>query len=269
MPRKRGRSLFELLPERDEEDATLRAKPTVPYRERQRQRGDRGASGAGTRTDVEIGGAAAGDPPGEAVPFVEVDGDRVRVALTSVTGAVAVFGLLAVLFAAFHLGRGSGYRRGYVEGRASFEADAVDEVEAARNLPPASHLVDGLLDDVNEATGSSQAGDEVGEGALNGPRWVRDHTYIVVQEFPDGNVEAADRAKGFLATRSIDTEIVRRPSGGVQLITTEGYNIKDPTQKRMAEALREKVHAAGAEYYRAGGGYRLEGYLKTLKRDDW
>ena len=34
---------------------------------------------------------------------------------------VILFGLLAVLFATFQLGSGSGYRRGYTEGRSSFE----------------------------------------------------------------------------------------------------------------------------------------------------
>jgi hypothetical protein len=37
----------------------------------------------------------------------------------------------------------------------------------------------------------------------------------------------------------------------------------------MAEELLKKLHAVGSKYYAGGGGYKLEGYFKTLKSDRW
>ena len=100
-------------------------------------------------------------------------------------------------------------------------------------------------------------------------KWVRDHTYVVAQEFPNGDMAAANRAKDFLATVGITADVVRRPNGSLQLITTKGYSLRDPAQRVLAEDLKRRVHSAGAQYYAAGGGYKLEGYFKTLKGDRW
>ena len=99
--------------------------------------------------------------------------------------------------------------------------------------------------------------------------WVRDQTYIVVQEFPAANVEKARHAREFLGQRGVNTELVSLNNDTTLLIATQGYNHKDPAQKRLAEQLLEKVRTIGTQYYAAGGGYKLEGYYKTLKRDNW
>jgi len=63
--------------------------------------------------------------------------------------------------------------------------------------------------------------------------------------------------------------LVRLSNGATQLITTQGYNRRDPTQHQMADQLLEKTRTLGAQYYAAGGGYKLEGYFKSLKSDTW
>ena len=91
----------------------------------------------------------------------------------------------------------------------------------------------------------------------------------MAQEFTAGHADSARQAKAFLDGRGITTELVQYPSGSVQLITTQGYNRNDPTQRRLADELLNKVRAAGAEFFAQGGGYKLEGYFKTLKQDSF
>ena len=222
--------------------------------------------------------------------LVELDGDRLRVNLTPVTAAVAVFVICLVALAAFVVGqrRGdkAGFARGFASGRDSYAAGALDAIEAARNQPPATHLVTSLLADAPaRAAGGERIAEPPGRGggglspvgrvadpaATAGAAvgWVRDLTYVVAQEFAAGREEDARRAQAFLAKRGIDSGIVRLDSGAMQLITLQGYNHKEPAQKKSADELLKKERAAGAEYFATGGGYKLEGYYKTLKRDQW
>jgi hypothetical protein len=202
-----------------------------------------------------------------------MDGERIRFSLTSLTAAVAIFGLLILVLGAFEFGRRlgdqGGFRRGHAAGRVSYSADAMSEIEAARRQPPASGLVETLRPgSAGRALQSGTVSGETAEGS-GGSIWVRDYTYIVVQEFSVGREEDARQAQAFLAENDLGTEIVKYPSGAIQLITTQGYNRKDPTQRRLADQLQERVHALGVQYFAAGGGYRLEGYFKSLKGDTW
>jgi len=221
-------------------------------------------------------------------PLFEVDVDRFCVSFTSVTAAVTVFLGLAIVLAAYGLGtrRGDigGFRRGFDAGRADVSSSSAtgDEIMALRNQPPASHLVGGLL----QETGAKPAGGGTREdrpavkalaavqanlpvNAAPAAGWVRDLTYIVVQEFPAANVEKARHARAFLAQRGVNTELVPLNNDTTLLIATQGYSHKDPAQKRLAEQLMEKIRTIGTQYYATGGGYKLEGYYKTLKRDNW
>lgn len=220
-------------------------------------------------------------------PLFEVEGDRVRVSLTSVTAAVAVFLGLAIVLAAYGLGarRGNdaGLRRGFDAGRADGGSGANDEIAALRNQPPASHLVGSLLQEPGaKPTSGSVAREDrpaikaataapatVPASTVPATGWVRNMTYVVAQEFPAAKVDKARHAREFLAQRGVNTELVPLNNDTTLLITTQGYNHNDPAQKRLAEQLLEKVRTIGTQYYAAGGGYKLEGYYKTLKRDTW
>jgi hypothetical protein len=226
----------------------------------------------------------------DAEGLVELDGDRLRVNLTPVTAAIAVFVICLAALAAFVVGQRwgdkAGFARGFASGRDSYTVGTLDAIEAARNQPPATHLVTPLLED---APARSSGGERVAEpsgrggGGLNpvgrvannaapavaAVGWVRDLTYVVAQEFAAGREDHARRAQAFLAERGIESGIVRLDSGAMQLITLQGYNHKEPAQKKLADDLLKKERAAGAEYFATGGGYKLEGYYKTLKRDQW
>ncbi|MHC4696162.1 MAG: hypothetical protein ACYTFA_05405 [Planctomycetota bacterium] len=216
------------------------------------------------------------EPPGdtgEILPFFELVGRRIRVSFTSAAAAAVVFLAMVIVLAGFELGRrsgdGTGFRRGYEAGRASYAAEAMDEIELARTQPPATHLVRSLLTEPGSA--SEQAGASVGarRAEANETEWIRDYTYIVAQEFAADRTEDAQRAQAFLAEHRIPTALVRLPNGAIQLITMQGYNQRDPTQKQLAERLLEKEHGIGSKYFAAGGGYRLKGYFRTLKSDTW
>lgn len=271
---KQGPGLFDLIEnDNDLGSGSLRTPRTsVPLG----KSGHHGKKESTVHRPVSASGRSAGvqhGARGEAAPSVSIDGERIRFSLTSLTAAVAVFGLLVLLLVAFEFGRRlgdkTGFRRGHAAGRVSYSADAMSEIEAARRQPPAPGLVETLRP--GSAGGAVPSGTVSGETAevSGGSIWVRDYTYVVVQEFSIGREEDARRAQAFLAENDLGTEIVKYPSGAMQLITTQGYNRKDPTQRRLADQLQERVHALGVQYFAAGGGYRLEGYFKSLKGDTW
>ena len=133
-------------------------------------------------------------------------------------------------------------------------------------MPPNTDLVRNLLSDPGtaEGTGKNNAGE-----LTEATGWVRGHTYIVVQEFKASRREDGLAAQAFLWQGGFKTKLVETANGSIQLITAQGYNHRDPAQKRMVGQVLRKIHARGAEYYAQGGGYRLKGYLKTLKSDTW
>lgn len=221
--------------------------------------------------------------------FFELDGDRLRLNLTAVSAAVSVFAICLLALGAFVVGerRGdkAGFLRGYSGSTESIAAGSIDALEAARNQPPATQLVESLLVEspdrgsqigrteqrstaglVPSLASASKVGELSGRGVAG---WVRDHTYIVAQEFSAGREEDARSAQKFLQERGIGAEIIRFDSGTMQLVTTQGFDHKDAAQKKLADGFLKKERAAGAEYFASGGGYRMEGYYKTLKGDRW
>ncbi|MCH7838794.1 MAG: hypothetical protein IID38_00960 [Planctomycetes bacterium] len=207
---------------------------------------------------------------------IELDNDRVRISLTSVGCAVVVFALAVLAVGAFDLGRrrgdGQGFGRGYEAGRASYAADTVSEIETARNQPPATHLVASLLERPDQDRQDVQDDQRPAQDSnmnRSAGAWIRDYTYIVAQEFGSAHLDDAPGAQDFLAEHGIESALVQTPRGTAQLITVQGFDRSDPTQRKMADQLLQKVHAVGAQYYADGGGYKLEGYFKTLKGDRW
>lgn len=214
---------------------------------------------------------------------VSLEGRVLRISLTSVGAAVTVFcvaaALTTVYFIGFSRGNKSGLAKGYQAAVAPAAVSANDELAAARNQPAATHLVANLLERP-PAIGGRQSADRKAEPAAaesvksaapsSGLDWRRDFTYIVAQEFPAGHVDSARKAQDFLAEKGVSTAVVT-PSGGsgILLLTTDGFDHKDAGQKQHNELLLAKVRGIGAQYYTAGGGYRLEGYFKTLKKDNW
>jgi hypothetical protein len=219
---------------------------------------------------------AQGDGGASAPPLIELDDDRIRVSLTSVGCAFVVFVFAMSVFAGFkvgwHRGHDAGAVDGYELGRASYVAEVHGDIELARSERPATDVIGSLLEqapaggapaDAVGATGGSATAAEPPGG------WIRDYTYIVVQEFLSGNESDAENARRHLAEFGIDAAITETDRGTTQLITTQGYNRNDPTQRQLADQMLSRIHELGAEYYASGGGYKLEGYFKTLKGDAW
>ena len=269
---KRGPALFELL--KDEDVANDGALKAPAPRSGLRRGGSLPAPSRPSPLERESPPVVAASPifeeSGDRPRMIELDGERIRISLTSVSAAVVVFVAALVAFALFEFGRldgvESGYASGYGDGRVSFAAEAESEIEAARAQPPATELVSDLLREP-VALGNS-AGAVVGEPSA-GPRWVRGHTYVLVQEFSAGREADAESAKAFLSQHGVDTEAIHRRGGSVQLITTKGFNRNESAQQQMADEFLRKIHAIGANYYASGGGYKLEGYFKKLTNDQW
>lgn len=225
--------------------------------------------------------------PGGKQSAVQFLGDRLHVSLTPLTAAFGVFVISLLVLGAILIGQRRGEKA--AELRAASLASLpggegeVDAIETVRQQPPASHLVESLLDSHAKPAPlqreSERSPSKVAPTAkalppvepTAGPRqgWVRDYTYIVAQEFASGRDDDARRAQEFLGTRGFAAQVVKLDGGALQLITLEGYNHKDPAQKKRADEILKRQRAIGVEYFASGGGYTLEGYYKTLKRDQW
>ena len=154
---------------------------------------------------------------------------------------------------------------GAIAGTFRIEADATSEIEATRSAPPASHVVQGLLE---SASSGATRGDTGPNSAAPSP-WVQGLTYIVAQEFAPNAEPDALKAQAFLEAQGIDTALIKQDNDWFQLVTTQGYDRSDTVQRGLADAFLAKEHEAGAVYYASGGGYRLEGYFKTLRNERW
>ncbi len=278
MPKpKRGTALFDLLAEEPVEGSDKLKVP--PWWGRKPARSDTATDGAelapappdAARRPVELGDTTA-EPGSAPARFFELDGACIRVSLTTKSASIAVFAALVVILGTFGVGRWigekSGFKSGYATGRESYAAGAASDIELARNQPPATHLVEGLLEERREPVGGPESASGRG-GAADQTRWVKGNDYIVAQEFLADRRDDALRAQEFLGRRGVPTELIRLPNKRLQLMTTQGYNRKDAVQRRLGDDLLAKVHAAGEKYFSAGGGYRLKGYFKTRKGDTW
>lgn len=218
--------------------------------------------------------------------LVQVKEDRLHLALTPLSAAAIVFVLSVVVLGVYLVGRQRGENSAVLQGIAQGDAATADSVEAARMQPPAPHLVESLIEGSSKAPpaknreaqrpATRNAEPAVATPAADvelppGPRhgWVRDYTYIVAQEFGAARMDDARAAQHYLASRGFPAEIVKLDSGPLQLITLDGYNHKDAAQKKKADEVLKRQRAAGVEYFATGGGYKLEGYYKTLKKDQW
>jgi len=307
MPRtKRGPALFDLLARGADRAPELLKVPRwwarrdtpvrTPQAEMRSAEDMAGTLGPSVVGEPTSGGSATDDALSSRIaPLAELDGGLIRLSFTSLTAAIGLFVVAIVLIGALAMGRQAGdrqgFKRGYEAGRASYAAGVASEVDAARGQPPATHVVSGLLD-VNKAV-PPKPGKEALPGTtketqpktaastdLTVPggeaptearpaKWIRGHTYLVAQEFVAGRADDAGRAREFLAQNGVAAEVVRSRSGAIQVITTQGYDRDNPAQREMADQLLKKVQALGTKYFAAGGGYKMQGYFKTLKGDSW
>lgn len=205
-------------------------------------------------------------------PFLRIEGDHVQLSLTTLRLAVSIFVGLFVLALAFALGDrfgGRGFRRGFEAGRAAAVGTAADPLESIRNQPPETHIIEGLLTR-NDSPATNPRSIPAEPAGRAGPSpWVDGFTYVLVQEFSTGSLGDAQQAQAFLEGRSVSTEIVQLPGGGLQLVALQGFNMKEPAQKLAADQFLEKIHKYGSDYYASGGRYRLKGYFKTVRGDGW
>ncbi len=272
---RQGPALFDLIPEKKQQDAhrILRIPGTWPEEDGSAdvpQREEPPVSAVQT-TPVE---PVSGGQGGFLGSVLRLDGQRITLSVTSYGAAIAMFLVLVVLSAAFTLGQRSGVRSGYQMGMEQMQAsrDGGGELEAARHAQPASGLIAPLLENAPVPEQPVKLTGKVAvekEKAVAAPAWQRDHTYVVAQEFPAPKVQDAVAAQSFLANHGINTAVIPQANGGAWLMSLQGYNHKDPLQKKQSDQMLEKVRSVGKAYYAQGGGYRMEGYFKTLKGDRW
>jgi len=282
MPRrKHGPPLFELINSDDQGSVTATIKRPEAIKTPKWRTAD--ATGTGLAAKAQAVAQVREAPTGarserarvteEPETFFAIDGERIRLSFTSLSAAGTIFVALVLLLGSFEVGsrsgRTAGLAAGYEAGRASYAADAAEAIEVARSKKTPPQPVEQLLEEPvtqRPAVASPDTGAQE-ESAVRG--WVRDYTYVVAQEFGTGRLEDGKRAQAYLADHGIPTELIRLAGGTSRLITLQGFNRADAAQRQLAERLLKKVHAVGAQYYADGGGYKLEGYYKTLKGESW
>jgi len=274
---RQGPALFDLIPEKKQPDAHRILRIPGAWSE------EEAAAEQLERVEAPVGAPSA--TGSEAVPdarggflgsALRMDGQRITLSVTSYGAAIAMFLVLVVLSAAFTLGQRSGVRSGYQLAVEQTQANGSgqDELETARQAAPVPGLVAPLVERPGAAVVEAPAKPVAKPSALPEvpavpQSWQRDHTYVVAQEFSATKAQDAAVALSFLAKHGIDTAMIPQSGGGVWLMTLQGFNHKDPMQKKQSDQLLEKVRSVGKSYYAQGGGYRMEGYFKTLKGDHW
>ena len=306
---RRGPALFELL--EHHEDGQSVSRPPNRWWKRSRRSDEPPLPAAKVRSSAELSadsGGTPGPPSSTAMrtaisdPFPDVaavcerrlsqesdewlslDGDRVRLRLTSLGAAGALFIVALGIIIAFGMGSRRGETKGFQRGLASANVDdaasAADEIQAVKSQKPATYLISDLVAgddrpadaserDRNRTAGAKGPTPSVAADGAGRTKWLRDHTYIVAQEMPASNRVQADAAQEYLRKNGIATEIVKPNDRSLFLITTQGFQHKDPAQKKQSEQILDKIRSLGVQYYSSGGGYKLEGYFKTLKQDNW
>ena len=111
MKSKRGTALFDLLTvgRRSADDAHREPRTSAPD-------GEIAGSPLQVETDLRLPPGTLSGGTGHAEPIWEFDGNRLRVSLTSLAAAVAVFALLLLLGASFEVGRRQGHSGGLAQG---------------------------------------------------------------------------------------------------------------------------------------------------------
>lgn len=268
---KRGPALFEVLS--DEADSTDHLKVPGWWAGQ-----DRGSSRGVIKLASSRPARSAVQQPtpvpettddGETLPVISFADGRLRLSLTSTYAAIGVFVGLIVVISSYEAGSRSGFVDGVAAGKASFMADAANEIEQARLQEPATQVVASLLQDAPENSSVTAKLDAGGNEAGIKPNWIQGFTYIVAQEFSSGREEDAKRAQAFLAGEGVDTALITMASGSSQLITTRGFNYGDSTQRTAAVQFLQREHEIGEKYFAQGGSYRLKGYFKKLTGDRW
>ncbi len=223
--------------------------------------------------------------PGEpAAPLATVRGERIVFSLSSVSAGVAVFILIVIVGLGFvvgkNVGHASGVTEGFESGKRSVSAGAISEIEAARRSAPNTEIFADLGSSPvtpNAAAAGRRAGQPVAPQAnppteqpnTRGP-WVRDHTYIVVQEFKSEDKDQAEAAKLFLHDHDVESVILESKGDyRYRLVATKGFNREDPAQRRWCDQYHAKIRELGNQFVKAGGRYDLQGYQKKLTGNRW
>lgn len=228
-------------------------------------------------------------PPGDAEPFFELLGERVRFTLTQRRATIAVSVAVIVLGGICYLSYALGHRRGMARGihrgkemaQLQIQGPLEDEIDRARRSMVTGDLFEGIGEDPTIAADqivedTADAGPRTSPGQAVEPAevpWVTGQNYIVVQDFKAGDRADLLDAQQFLHDQGVQTAVVALEQAGpyrYRLIAVAGFNLEDPVQKKLAGDYMERVRRIGKAYSGSGGRYDFQSaYLKKLTSDRW
>jgi len=214
---------------------------------------------------------------------LRIDGRVIRIVLDSTWAAAVLFAIVVLLGVAYGLGHGSGKEAGKADARkatAGAEGGSLDEMDRVRQGPTQPNVTQGLGPSplvpeetpvaptkVAPPSTTLTSRDDAARRTPSGG-WTAGLTYIVVQNFAGSARDDALRAQAYLRQLGIETS-VEFSGHRYLLVAPEGFNWDDPADRERYDRHLRRIQAAGREYYKGGGQYRLEGYPKKLTQDHW
>lgn len=240
---------------------------------------------------------------------VAIDQGRLHVTLTSRVSGIVLALVLVCVIGVFSMGRWVGHKYGFADGRkqarSSIQGAVDDEIATARGSQPVENLFAGIgpspvvspdkvLPSRKQSSGRKESTSRTSarrkNGAASGSRgkpknpvsliaqpaskqarpstgWTKGYTYVVVQSFRSDAIKDAEKAKAYLKKQGIDAEIIAKSNQPIRLIATQGFDHKK--QRDLAGRFLKRIRTIGKSYSKAGGRYKLEGYLATLTKESW
>lgn len=207
---------------------------------------------------------------------LSIHGGRLTVSLTSGAAAAVLFLAVALLALAYlggeRVGVGRGEAAGFAKGKSWYEVKVADEIARARLGPVNPSLTQGLAASSTVAlpiSGDTAQGVERVEVATS-RTWVQGNNYVVVQTFKADALQDAEIVKEYMAQNGIETAIISQGNSSHKVITVQGFNLRDSTQKELANRFMTKIRGIGRRFRQAGGRYDFHDcYAMKLSGTSW
>ena len=211
-------------------------------------------------------GETSADPPSPTNPrWFTAQGDRIRFSLSTVALAMVLFGAFVVVGTAFGIGRYLGKQAGLPTDMQQAGLDLDEQFRELREQPAHPDV----LADLNRVTESVliERTRQLREQHQGQDGFIDDLNYIWIERFNSRN--DAQAGQTYLSESGVASTIVQQ-SGKWLLISKDGFDYRVPQEKQACQQLSEQIRQIGRQYFKSGGRYRFDGFVKKkLPGHDW
>lgn len=219
------------------------------------------------RTEVHASpDSASPAPPSPSAPrWFTTQGDRIRFSLSTVALAMLLFGALVVVGTAFGIGRYLGKQAGATSDLHMAGLDLDEQFRELREQPAHPDVIEDL-DRVTQSVLIEQTR-KIREQHQDQDGFIDDLNYIWIERF--NSQSDAQAGQTYLSESGVASTIIQQ-SGKWLLISKDGFDYRVPQEKQACQQLSEQIRQIGKQYFKAGGRYRFDGFVKKkLAGHDW